>query len=190
MLEITRKNGYKCDLETMITNDSQYFWINLKDFEFETERNWQNIFNKHGNSSTLKYRRELTPNIQFQSDRIFIRNDLFEKIIKSCKATNVEFLMLKEKLGLCPYEVICDEKEFILMPERQHDVGQLKKENKGSMKIKSLEVLAEKAIEIKSPEENEKTIEIKSPEEDENTTDCYDTKKIQKNISHRSQQQI
>ena len=72
-----------------------------------------NIFN----SSTLKYRRELTPNIQFQPDRIFTRNDLFERIIKSCKATNVELLMLKEKLGLCPYGVICDEKEFILMPE-------------------------------------------------------------------------
>ena len=180
MLEITRKNGYKCDLETMITNDSQYFWINLKDFEFETERNWQNIFNKHGNSSTLKYRRELTPNIQFQSDRIFIRNDLFEEIIKSCKATNVEFLMLKEKLGLCPYEVICDEKEFILMPERQHDVGQLKKENKESMKIKSPEELVEKAIEIKSPEEDEKTIEIKSLEEDENTADWYDKNKFKK----------
>ena len=180
MLEITRKNGYKCDLETMITNDSQYFWINLKDFEFETERNWQNIFNKHGNSSTLKYRRELTPNIQFQSDRIFIRNDLFEEIIKSCKATNVEFLMLKEKLGLCPYEVICDEKEFILMPERQHDVGQLKKENKESMKIKSPEELVEKAIEIKSPEEDEKTIEIKSLEEDENTAHWYDKNKFKK----------
>ena len=180
MLEITRKNGYKCDLETMITNDSQYFWINLKDFEFETERNWQNIFNKHGNSSTLKYRRELTPNIQFQSDRIFIRNDLFEEIIKSCKATNVEFLMLKEKLGLCPYEVICDEKEFILMPERQHDVGQLKKENKESMKIKNPEELVEKAIEIKSPEEDEKTIEIKSLEEDENTADWYDKNKFKK----------
>ena len=86
----------------------------------------------------------MTPNIQFQPDRIFIRNDLFEGIIKSCKATNVEFLMLKEKLGLCPYEVICDEKEFILMPERQHDVGQLKKENKESMKIKSPKVLADK----------------------------------------------
>ena len=66
MFEITRKNCYKCDLETIITNDSQYFWINLKDFEAETERNWQNIFNKYGNSSTLKYRKELTPNIQFQ----------------------------------------------------------------------------------------------------------------------------
>ena len=29
---------------------------------------------------------------------------LFEKIIKSCKTTNVEFIMLKEKLGICLYE--------------------------------------------------------------------------------------
>ena len=94
MFEITRKNCYKCDLETIITNDSQYFWINLKDFEVETESNWRNIFNKYGNSSTLK---KTTPDIQFQPDRIFIRNDLFEKIIKSCKATNAEFLMLKRK---------------------------------------------------------------------------------------------
>ena len=94
MLEITRKNCYKCDLETIITNDSQYFWINIKDFEVETKRNWRNIFIKYGNSSTLNYRIELVPNIQFQSDRIFRRNDLFEKIIKSCKATNVEFLIL------------------------------------------------------------------------------------------------
>ena len=69
----------------------------------------------------------MTPNIQFQPDRIFTRNDLFEKIIKSCKATNVEFLMLKEKLGLCPYEVICDEQEFILMPKIQDGIKKLKK---------------------------------------------------------------
>ena len=78
MFEITRKNFYKCDLETFIANDSQYFWINLKDFEAETECNWQNIFNKYRNSSSLKYRKELTTNIQFQPDRIFARNDLFE----------------------------------------------------------------------------------------------------------------
>ena len=51
----------------------------------------------------------------------------FKKIIKSCKATNVEFLMLKENLGLCPYEVICDEKEFIPMPEIQDGIEDLKK---------------------------------------------------------------
>ena len=128
MLEITKKDCYKCDLETITPNESQYFWINLKDFEAETERNWQNNFNKYGNPSTLKYRKELTPNIQFQPDRIFVRNDLFERIIRSCKATNVEFLMLKEKLGLGSYEVICDEQEFILMPEIQDDIKEFKKE--------------------------------------------------------------
>ena len=59
--------------------------INLKDFEVETESKWLNIFNKHGNSSTLKYRRELTPNIKFQADRIFVRNYLFEQVIKVAK---------------------------------------------------------------------------------------------------------
>ena len=41
---------------------------------------------------------------RFQPDRIFIKNDLFEQIIKSCKTTNAEFTMLKEKLDICPYE--------------------------------------------------------------------------------------
>ena len=153
MLEITRKNCYKCDLETIILNDSQYFWINLKDFEVETERNWRNIFNKHGNSSTLKYRKELTPDIQFQPDRIFTRNDLFERIIKSCKATNVEFLMLKEKLGSCPYEVICNKEHFILMPEIQDDIEELKKENKEPKKIKISEESAKQPKKIKISEE-------------------------------------
>ena len=99
MFEVTKKNCYKCDLETIIDNNSQYFWINLRDFEVETESKWLNIFNKHGNKSTLKYRRELTPNIKFQADRIFVRNDLFEEVIKSCKATNIEFLMFKKNLA-------------------------------------------------------------------------------------------
>ena len=38
MLEIS-KNCYKCDLETIIDNDSQYFWINVRDFEVETGSN-------------------------------------------------------------------------------------------------------------------------------------------------------
>ena len=100
MLEITRKNCYKCDLETVMNNNSQNFWINLKDFEIETKRKWLNMFNKHGNKSSLKYRREITPNIKFQTDRIFVTNDLFEQVIKSGNATNTEFLIFKEKLGI------------------------------------------------------------------------------------------
>ena len=63
MLEIANKNCYKCDLETIIDNNGEYFWINLRDFEAETESKRFNIFNKHGNKSTLKYRREITPDI-------------------------------------------------------------------------------------------------------------------------------
>ena len=87
-----------------------------------------------------KYRKELTPNTTFQLNKIFVRNNLFEKIIKICKATNLEFLKLKKKLGLCLYEDICDEQELISMSEEtfkeekiftQHDAEnkQLKEEN-------------------------------------------------------------
>ena len=36
--------------------------------------------------------------------------------------------MIKEKLGLSPYEVICDKQEFIL-PEIQDHIEELKKGN-------------------------------------------------------------
>ena len=136
MSEITIDNCYKCDLETINDpNNSQYFWINRRDLEIESKRNWQAIFNKCKNSLTQKYRKELTPDITFQPNKIFARNYLFEKIIKSCKATNLEFLKLKEKLGLCIHEEICDEKQFILMSEKsfiQHDAEneKLRKEMK------------------------------------------------------------
>ena len=135
MLEITIDNCQKCNLETIIdSNNSQYFWINRGDIEIETKGNWQAIFDKYKDTSTQKYRKELTPSITFQPNKIFVRNDLFEKIIKSCKATNLEFLKLKEKLGLCLYEVI-DEQKFISTSEekiiKQNNVEneQFKKEN-------------------------------------------------------------
>ena len=131
MLEITIDNCYKWDLETINdSNNSQYFWINRRDLEIDTKRNWQVIFDKYKDFSIQKYRKELTPNITFQPNKIFVRKDLFEKIIKSCKATNLEFLKLTEKLGLCFYEDICDEQELILMSEEniitQCDVKKMK----------------------------------------------------------------
>ena len=54
MLEITKMNCYKCELETVIDNNYQYFWINLRDFEVETESKRLNISNKHSYKSTLK----------------------------------------------------------------------------------------------------------------------------------------
>ena len=89
MLEITINNCCNCDLGTINDpNNSQYFWINRTDLEVETKHNWQVIFEKYKDLSTQKYRKKLTPNITFQPNKIFVRNDLFEKIIKSCKTTN------------------------------------------------------------------------------------------------------
>ena len=100
MLEITIDNCHKCDLETIIgPNNSQDFWINRRDLEIETKCNWQTIFDKCKDSLRQKHRKELTPKITFQPNKIFVGNNLFEKIIKICKATNLEFLKLKEKLG-------------------------------------------------------------------------------------------
>ena len=80
MLEITMDNCNKCDLETINDlNNSQYFWINRRNLEVETKLNWQAIFDKCKDSSTQKYRKELTPNITFRHNKIFARNDLFEK---------------------------------------------------------------------------------------------------------------
>ena len=185
MLEITRKNCFKCDLETIINNDSQYFWINLKDFEVETESKWLNIFNKHGNSSTLKYRRELTPNIKFQADRIFIRNDLFEPIIKTGKAANIEFLLLKEKLGICPYEknynkkttdelldefVDKSEENFFEKLNKEFGKKSNKKLNKESNKKSNKELNKESNKKSKKESSDEKLIQIINPKKDEDTT--------------------
>ena len=135
---------------------------------------WQVIFNKCKDSLRQKYRKELTPNITFQPDKIFVRKYLFKRIIKSCKTTNLEFLKLKEKLGLYPNKVICDEEEFISMSEEifkeekiftQHDVEnqESKEENEQLRKNNA-------AKDTKIKELIKKLKEIKSPKEDINTT--------------------
>ena len=143
------------------------------------------MFNEHGNASTLKYRRELTPNIKFQPDRIFVRNDLFEKIIKSCKATNVEFTVLKEKLCICPYEENCNEEEIIKI-----NVGESLDESLDDKLIKKLNKELGKQINKESDKESnkesdketsdEELIEIINPKKDEDTTDWYDKNKFKK----------
>ena len=85
MLERAIDKCYKCDLETIKNpNNSQYFWVNRRNSEIKTKRNWQVIFDKYKDLLTQKYRKESTPNIAFQPNKIFVRNDSFEKIIKSC----------------------------------------------------------------------------------------------------------
>ena len=125
---------------------------------------------------------ELAPNITFQPNEIFVINDLFEKIIKRCKATNLKLL----KLGLCLYENICDKQELILTSEEiftQHDLEnkQLKEENEKLRKEKNEQLRKENeqlrknnAVKDATIKESiKKPIEIKSLKEDKNTADYY-----------------
>ena len=53
------------------------------------------------------------PNTKFQPCRIFVRNDLIQRKIKSYRKSSEKFLIFKEKLGLDPYKITCDEKGII-----------------------------------------------------------------------------
>ena len=135
-----------------------------------------------------------------------------KKIIKSCKTGNLEFLKLKEKLGLCLYKVICDEQEFISTSKEmfkeeeiftQYDVEnkqlkeeneQLKEENeqlrKENEQLRKNNVVKDATIK----ESIKKPLEIKSLKEDKNTTDYYpnwfDRNKFKKFLAIKKKVQI
>ena len=49
------------------------------------------------------------PNAKYQRCRVFVRNDLVERKIKSCRKSSKIFLEFKKKLGLGINLVTCDE---------------------------------------------------------------------------------
>ena len=53
------------------------------------------------------------PNTNFQQYRVFVRNDLVGKKIKSCRKSSKRSLKFKKKLGLDPNLVTCDEQVII-----------------------------------------------------------------------------
>ena len=53
------------------------------------------------------------PNIKFQPCRRFVRNDLVERKIKSCRTASEKILNFREKLVLDPNKITCDEQDII-----------------------------------------------------------------------------
>ena len=105
MANITINSYLKCEIE--ITDKEKYFWINRKDLEIESDvANWAMIFDKC-DPEKQKYRQELTPNAEYQRCRVFVRNDLVERKIKSCRKLSKVFLELKKILGLDINSVTC-----------------------------------------------------------------------------------
>ena len=74
--------------------------------------NWAQIFDKC-DPKKQKYRHKLLPNTKLQQYRVFVRNDLVGKKIKSCRKSSKRFLEFKKKLGLDPNLVTCDEQDII-----------------------------------------------------------------------------
>ena len=111
MVQISKKGYEKCEVE--IIDKRRYFWVNRKDLEVESDvANWAQIFDKC-DPEKQKYRQELTPNAEYQRCRVFVRNDLVEKKIKSCRKSSKRFLEFKKKLGLDPDVVTCDKQDII-----------------------------------------------------------------------------
>ena len=95
---------------------------------------------------------------------------MFEKVIKSCKAANVEFLMFKEKLGICLYEENFYEEEIIQIQDEEpiEIIGKVstKKSTKGLTK-ELIEESDEELIEESGNESDNESIEKMFEEIDE-----------------------
>ena len=110
MLQIIKESYLKCEME--VIDKGRYFWKNRKDLEVESDANWRQIFDKC-DPEKQKYRQDLTPNAEYQRCRVFVRNDLVERKIKSCRKSSKIFLEFKKKLELDINLVTCDEQDII-----------------------------------------------------------------------------
>ena len=111
MSQISKEAYKKCEVE--IIDKGRYFWINRRDLEVESDYdNWAQIFDKC-DPEKQNYRYKLMPNTKFQPCRRFVRNDLVERKIKSCRKVSKKFLEFKEKLGLDPNEITSDEQDIV-----------------------------------------------------------------------------
>ena len=90
MIQISKEGYKKCEVE--IIDKGRYFWVNRKDLEVESDvTNWAQIFDKC-DPEKQKYRQELITNAKYQRCRVFVRNDLVERNIKSCRKSSRKFL--------------------------------------------------------------------------------------------------
>ena len=93
-IQISKEGYKKCEVE--IIDKGRYFCENRKDLEVESDvANWSQVFDKC-ESEKQKCRQELTSNAEYQRCRVFVRNDLVERKIKSCIKSSKRFLELKK----------------------------------------------------------------------------------------------
>ena len=72
--------------------------VNRRNLETESNaENYAQVFDKC-DPENQKYRQELTANAKYQRCRVFARNDLVERKIKSCRKSSKIFLGFKKKV--------------------------------------------------------------------------------------------
>ena len=82
-----------------------------KRYRSRIDANWGRIFDKC-DPKKQKYRQEVTPNAEYQRCRVFVRSDVVERKMKSCRKLSKIFLEFKKKLGLDINLVTCDEQDI------------------------------------------------------------------------------
>ena len=100
---VIKKNlffSFVCICEVEIADKERYFWVNRKNLDVQSNvANWSQIFDKC-DPEKQKYRQELTPNSEYQQSRVFVRNDLVERKIKSCRKSSKRFLQFKKRVRI------------------------------------------------------------------------------------------
>ena len=98
MVQISKEGYEKCEVE--IIDKGRYFGVNRKDLEIESDvANWAQIFDKC-DPEKQKCRQELTPNAEYQRCRVFVRNDLFERKVKSGRKSSKKLFRIREKVRI------------------------------------------------------------------------------------------
>ena len=95
MVQISKEEYKKCEVE--IIDQGRYFSVNKKDLEVESDvANWAQTFDKC-DSKKQKNRQELTPYAEYQRCRVFVRNDLVKRKMKSCTKSSKRLLEFFKK---------------------------------------------------------------------------------------------
>ena len=61
--------------------------------------NWTQIFDKC-DPEKQRYGQKITPKAEYQQCRVFVRNDLVERKIKSCRKSSKRFLQFKKRVRI------------------------------------------------------------------------------------------
>ena len=113
---------------------------------------------------------------------------MFEQVLKSCKGTNAEFLMFKEKLGICLYEENYYEEEIIKIQDEEPIEEINKVSNKKLTKESTKELI--KKLDEYSDEESDEMFKESNEESDNKSTKNLSKELIKKSDKNPNKKSV